>query len=156
MRARGDWQATRLARYTATVRCSIPARPILSAPPTYLHDLTRVLVCPWSARLRYIYLSLPPSLSLSLSLLRRYTRRIHSATAIYLDRLMRSENLLPASQYYNYFISGSLIILLFTAARRLFFPRLSRLLLLFFFFLLFFSISLSFLLPPPRLSSPIP
>lgn len=52
-----------------------------------------------------------------LSLLRR-TRHTPCATAIYLDRLMRSENLLLASQYYNYFISGSLIILLFTTARR--------------------------------------
>lgn len=38
----------------------------------------------------------------------------HAASTIYLkseeekdgDRLMRSENLLPGSQYYNYFISG--------------------------------------------------
>lgn len=46
------------------------------------------------------------------------THAMHPATAIYLDRLMRSENLLLASQYYNYFISRSLIILLFTTARR--------------------------------------
>jgi len=47
---------------------------------------------------------------------------IHAASAIYLKNgeereggwLMRSENLLPGSQYYNYFISGSLIVFLFT------------------------------------------
>lgn len=49
----------------------------------------------------------------------QYTRYTPCATAIYLDRLMRSENLLLASQYHNYFISGSLIIRLFTAALRL-------------------------------------
>ena len=70
--------------------------------------LAQKLVCALAARVRYTsFLSF------------QYTRYTPCATAIYLDRLMRSENLLLASQYHNYFISGSLIIRLFTAALRL-------------------------------------
>lgn len=108
-------------------------------PITTCHDFARVLHACISAQT-----SLSVSLFLSLAWYTSSERDLSQERGRERkgDRLMCSENLLPTSQYYNYFISGSLIMLLFMGEQwwlRLFFPIL---------FLLFLSSFLTLLALP--------